>query len=275
MPANPVSIENWKCGINLPLALIAGPCVIESEALTLSIAQQLKEICAAKNVPLIFKASFDKANRTSLKSYRGIGIQAGLDVLAKVREKCEIPVTTDIHLPEQAQHVAQVCQLLQIPAFLARQTDLLVAAAKTGLPVNVKKGQFMAPLDMQHVAGKLSGSGCEQIMLTERGTFFGYGSLVNDMTGIIQMQSLGVPVVFDATHSVQRIDPADGKTRGNRDLVVPLARAAVATGCDAVFMETHINPEDSPSDAANMIPLDQMDAVLTTLCNIRNTIIEK
>ena len=275
MPASQVTIGTWKCGSKLPLALIAGPCVIESESLTLSIAEQLAAICESQNIPLIFKASFDKANRTSLKSYRGIGLEAGLEVLAKVREKCGIAVTTDIHLPEQAQHVAQVCQLLQIPAFLARQTDLLAAAAETGLPVNVKKGQFMAPLDMQHVIGKLDGSGCENVLLTERGTFFGYGNLVNDMTSIIQMKSFGVPVVYDATHSVQRINPADGKTAGNRQWVEPLARAAVATGCDALFLETHPDPDSSPSDAANMIPLDQIENTLKSVCKIRNIINEQ
>ena len=255
--------------------LIAGPCVIESEELTLEIAKRLRDICEQNNSPLIFKASFDKANRTSLNSYRGLGLDAGLEILSKVRDEVGVWVTTDIHLPEQAGPVAEVCQLLQIPAFLARQTDLLVAAAKTGLPVNVKKGQFMAPLDMQHVVGKLNGAGCDNVMLTERGTFFGYGSLVNDMTSIPQMQSLGVPVVFDATHSVQRINPVDGKTGGDRSLVAPLARAAVAMGCDAVFMETHPQPDKSPSDAANLVPLNQVADVLSTLNKIRNAIESK
>ncbi len=272
MPNNTVSIANVRCGDNCPLLLIAGPCVIESEALTLSIAGQLVETCRSLNVPLIFKASFDKANRTSLNSYRGVGLEAGLEILAKVHEKFSVPVTTDIHLPDQAHHVAKVCHLLQIPAFLARQTDLLVAAAETGLPVNVKKGQFMAPMDMQHVVGKLSGAGCDQVMLTERGTFFGYGALVNDMSGIIRMQSLGVPVVFDATHSVQQLNPADGKTGGDRELVFPLARAAVATGCDALFMETHSDPDASPSDAANMVPLARIGKILNTLLEIRKVI---
>lgn len=272
MPQNPANIADLQCGIDQPLLLIAGPCVIESEELTMQIAEQLVEICSKEKTPFIFKASYDKANRTSLGSYRGIGIKAGLEVLSKVQQRFGIPVTTDIHLPEQAKPVGDICQLIQIPAFLARQTDLLVAAAETGLPVNVKKGQFMAPKDMQHVVGKLIGAGCENVCLTERGTFFGYGSLVNDMTSIPQMQSLGVPVVFDATHSVQRINPNDGKTGGNRSLVAPLARAAVAMGCDAVFMETHINPDQSPSDAANMLPLDQVSDVLKSLNQIRNVI---
>lgn len=190
-------------------------------------------------------------------------------MLGAVRERLGLAVTTDIHLPEQAGRVAEVVQLIQIPAFLARQTDLLVAAAETGLPVNVKKGQFMAPWDMQHVVGKLEGSGCDQIMLTERGTFFGYGTLVNDMTSIPRMQSLGVPVIFDATHSVQQPSAAAGKTGGDRTLVGPLARAAVAVGCDAVFLETHPNPDHSPSDGPNMVPLDDLNELLKSLVEIR------
>ena len=274
MPNNPVRIDNVRCGTGQPLVLIAGPCVIESEALTLEIAAALVAACEAENISLIFKASFDKANRTSLKSYRGVGLEDGLRVLAAVREKWGVPVTTDIHLPEQAEPVAGVCQLLQIPAFLARQTDLLVAAAKTRLPVNVKKGQFMAPWDMQHVVGKLIGAGCEHVLLTERGTFFGYGALVNDMRSIPQMQSLGVPVVFDATHSVQQPSAVDGKTGGDRGLVEPLARAAVAIGCDAVFMETHPQPDQSPSDGANMVPTSEISKILKTLLRIRNSITE-
>jgi len=272
MPNNRVPIDSLQCGAGCPLVLIAGPCVIESAELTLEIAKSLAETCSRLNIPLIFKASFDKANRTSLKSYRGVGLQRGLEILAEVRSSFGLPVTTDIHMPEQAAAAAEVCQLLQIPAFLARQTDLLVAAAETGVPVNVKKGQFMAPADMQHVVGKLVGSGCENVMLTERGTFFGYGALVNDMSGIPAMQSFGVPVVYDATHSVQRPSAADGKTGGDRKLVLPLARAAVAIGCDAVFMETHPDPDSSPSDGPNMVPLNEMRAVLKSLLRVREAI---
>jgi 2-dehydro-3-deoxyphosphooctonate aldolase (KDO 8-P synthase) len=181
-------------------------------------------------------------------------------------------LTTDIHLPDQAGPVAEVCQLLQIPAFLARQTDLLVSAAQTGRPVNVKKGQFMAPWDMQHVVGKLEASGCENVLLTERGTFFGYGRLVNDMQSIPEMSQLGVPVVFDATHSVQRPSAADGKTGGNREMVEPLACAAVAAGSDAVFIETHPSPDDSPSDGPNMVPLAKMESLLTKLKQIHQLV---
>ena len=274
MPSNPVTFENIVCGAGKPLLVIAGPCVIENEELTQTIAGRLVEICGRLDVSLVFKASFDKANRTSLDSYRGPGLEDGLAVLDAVAKKHSVPVTTDIHLPEQAAAAAKVVQLLQIPAFLARQTDLLVAAARTGLPVNVKKGQFMAPADMQHVVGKLVGSGCDQIMLTERGTFFGYGALVNDMTSILKMRELGVPVVFDATHSVQRPSAAGGKTGGDRNLVPPLARAAVATGCDAIFLETHPNPEQSPSDGPNMVALDDVEKILSTLISIRNIVLE-
>ena len=274
MPSNPVTIEDVTCGAGKPLLVIAGPCVIENDGLTQAIAGRLVEICSRLDLPLVFKASFDKANRTSLDSYRGPGLQEGLAILDAVAKKHSVPVTTDIHLPEQAAVAAEVVHLLQIPAFLARQTDLLVAAAKTGLPINVKKGQFMAPADMQHVVGKLVGSGCGQIMLTERGTFFGYGALVNDMTSILKMRELGVPVVFDATHSVQRPGAAGGKTGGDRNLVPPLARAAVATGCDAIFLETHPNPDQSPSDGPNMVALDNVEKILRTLKSIRNIVLE-
>jgi len=274
VPANPLNFENFSCGTGRPLLVIAGPCVIENELLTLQIAGHLVEVCQRLGLPLIFKASFDKANRTSLQSYRGLGIQEGLAILDQVKRKHGVPVTTDVHLPEQATAVADVVQLIQIPAFLARQTDLLVAAAKTGRAVNVKKGQFMAPRDMRHVVDKLAGSGCDKILLTERGTFFGYGALVNDMTGIGTMQELGVPVVFDATHSVQRPSAANGQTGGDRRLVEPLARAAVAAGCDALFLQTHPNPDQSPSDGPNMVALDHVAPILNTLKLIRNLLIE-
>ena len=265
MPNNPVQIENLTCGRGQPLAIIAGPCVIDGRDLMMEIAEQLKTVCGELNLPLIFKASFDKANRTSLNSYRGVGLETGLKILEEVRNTFEVNVTTDIHLPEQASVVGEVCQMLQIPAFLARQTDLLVAASQTGRAVNVKKGQFMAPWDMKHVVGKLEASGCQNILLTERGTFFGYGSLVNDMTSLPAMASLGVPVVFDATHSVQQPSAAGGKTGGDREMVEPLARAAVAMGCDAVFLETHPNPDQSPSDGPNMLPIQRMKPLLTQL----------
>lgn len=245
---------------------------MESEELTLSIAGRLRQIADELSLPLVFKASFDKANRTSVEAFRGPGLQRGLEILRRVKQSTGLPVTTDIHVPDQAAPVGGVCDLLQIPAFLARQTDLLVAAAATGRPVHVKKGQFLAPWDMKHVVGKLAASGCRHILLGERGTFFGYGRLVNDMRSIPQMQALGVPVVFDATHSVQEPGGLGAATGGNRAMVEPLARAAVALGVDALFFETHPNPDTSPSDGPNMIPLDRFAALLRRLLAIRATI---
>ena len=272
MPNNPVEIENLRCGPDQPLLVIAGPCVIDGRDLMLEIAEQLKIACSELDLPLIFKASFDKANRTSLNSYRGVGLNSGLKILDEVRTSFDLNVTTDIHLPEQAAPVAEVCRLIQIPAFLARQTDLLVAASKTGRAVNVKKGQFMAPWDMEHVVGKLEASGCQNILVTERGSFFGYGRLVNDMRSIPEMAKLNVPVVFDATHSVQQPSAAGGKTGGQREMVEPLARAAVAMGCDAVFIETHPNPDQSPSDGPNMLPIERIKPLLAQLKQIHQLV---
>jgi 2-dehydro-3-deoxyphosphooctonate aldolase (KDO 8-P synthase) len=272
VPANPISIENNFCGQGSPLLVIAGPCVLENYELAAGIAETLRKACEKLGLGFIFKASFDKANRTRLDSYRGIGINQGLEIFGRLRANLGLSLTTDIHLPEQADAVAEVCQLIQIPAFLARQTDLLIAAAETGKPVNVKKGQFMAPWDMQHVIMKLSDSGCRQILATERGTFFGYGRLVNDMRSIPQMQALGVPVVFDATHSVQEPSANGGVTGGNRSMVAPLARAAVACGCDAVFLETHPQPDQSPSDGANMVPLNEVEGLLSELAAIHRLV---
>lgn len=252
------------------LAVIAGPCVIENPQLTRRIAGELVAICRRLELPLVFKASFDKANRTSGGAFRGLGLEGGLPILRAIQEEWGVPVTTDIHESHQAAPVAEVCELLQIPAFLARQTDLLLAAANTGRAVNVKKGQFMAPGDMQFVTEKLRAAGCQRILLTERGTFFGYGRLVNDMAGIREMQGFGVPVVFDATHSVQMPSAAGGKTGGRREMVPVLAAAAVAAGADAVFLETHPDPDSSPSDGPNMIPLSQLEALLAKLVRIRN-----
>lgn len=262
-----------RCGTGQPLMLIAGPCVIESRDLTLRIAETLRDKVAPLGVSLVFKASFDKANRTSLDAYRGPGLDEGLAILAAVHDATGLPVTTDLHEAHQAEAVGQVCHLLQVPAFLARQTDLLIAAAKTGRAVNVKKGQFMAPTDMKHVVGKLRGSGCDNVLVCERGTFFGYGRLVNDMRSIPQMQALGVPVVYDATHSVQEPGgaPGGGATGGNREMAGPLACAAVAMGADAVFLETHPEPDASPSDGANMLPIDAVPALVRRLIAIRAT----
>jgi 2-dehydro-3-deoxyphosphooctonate aldolase (KDO 8-P synthase) len=272
VPNNPAQIGPYRCGRGEKLLVIAGPCVIENEALTLAIAERLAEAARTLPVQLVFKASFDKANRTSLSAYRGAGMDEGLKVLSKVARTTGLPVTTDIHEAQQAAPAAEVCALLQIPAFLSRQTDLLVAAAQTGRAVHVKKGQFMSPGDMRYVVDKLSGGGCQNIVLGERGTFFGYGRLVNDMRSIPQMQSLGVPVVFDATHSVQEPGGLGGATGGNRAMVEPLARAAMAIGADGLFCETHPDPDRSPSDGPNMVPLAEFPQMLRRLVEIRTLV---
>ena len=274
VPQNPIQIGHYRVGNRQPLLVIAGPCVIETEELTLSIARRLKEIAADLPIQLVFKASFDKANRTSADAFRGAGAESGLAVLAKVKAETGLPVTTDIHESHQAEAAARVCDLLQIPAFLARQTDLLLAAAATGRAVNVKKGQMMAPWDMKHVVRKLESGGCQNILLCERGTFFGYGRLVNDMRALPEMRSLGVPVVFDATHSVQEPGGLGSATGGNRAMVEPLARAAIAMGVDGLFFETHPTPDTSPSDGPNMVPLDQVQKMLQRLLKIRETVEE-
>lgn len=253
------------------LLLIAGPCVLESYDLCMQIAERLASICQKLDIQYVFKGSFDKANRTSVAGTRGPGIDAGLDILRRVKASVGCPVTTDVHLPEQAASVAEVCDLLQIPAFLARQTDLIVACAETGKPLNIKKGQFMAPTDMLYVVEKANQSGGGGVCLCERGTFFGYGRLVNDMTGLAVMRGFGVPVIFDATHSVQQPGGLGGATGGNRAMVEPLARAAAATGVDGLFFETHPNPSQSPSDGANMVPLDDFEGVLTRVHHIWRT----
>ncbi len=266
---NPAKIGPYRCGSGEELLVIAGPCVIENESLTLSIAERLAEVARDLPVQIVFKASFDKANRTSLDSYRGAGMDEGLRVLRRVGEATGLPVTTDIHESHQAPAAAEVCALLQIPAFLSRQTDLLTAAARTGRTIHVKKAQFMAPGDMRHVVNKLSAAGCRDVILGERGTFFGYGRLVNDMRAIPQMQALGVPVIFDATHSVQEPGGLGNATGGNRAMVEPLARAAMALGVDGLFCETHPDPDKSPSDGPNMVPLEEFGTMLHRLLEIR------
>lgn len=267
---NPVAIGSYHCGEGQPLTVIAGPCVLEDLQTALQIARQLASEMARLPLQVVFKASFDKANRTSIDSYRGPGLEQGLEILAEVHQQTGLPVTTDIHLPEQAAVAAEVCQLLQIPAFLARQTDLLLAAAATGRAVHVKKGQFMAPSDMHHVVAKLVHAGCCNVLLCERGTFFGYGQLVNDMRALPQMKELGTPVIFDATHSVQEPGKLGGSTGGQAQMVGPLARAAVAIGVDGIFLETHPEPARSPSDGANMVALNDMGSLLERLTRIRD-----
>jgi 2-dehydro-3-deoxyphosphooctonate aldolase (KDO 8-P synthase) len=268
----PVRIGSYQCGDGCPLLLIAGPCVLQSAEITNQVAEVLTRLNQRDDINVVFKASFDKANRTSLTAERGPGIDDGLRMLEQVEQQFGLPTTTDIHLPDQAAAVGEVCSLIQIPAFLARQTDLLVAAAQTGKAVNAKKGQFMSPDDMRYVVEKIRGSGDGGVMLCERGTFFGYGRLVNDMQSLPLMRALGVPVVFDATHSVQRPGGLGGATGGNREMVEPLARAAVAVGTDALFFETHPDPKTSPSDGPNMVPLSDFESMIDRLLRIRSVV---
>jgi 2-dehydro-3-deoxyphosphooctonate aldolase (KDO 8-P synthase) len=265
-----VTIGDITLGNDLPLVLIAGPCALESRAHALEMSAALVEITRKLGIQLIYKTSFDKANRTSLSGARGIGLDNGLPILAEIRETRGIPVLTDVHLPEQCAPTAEAVDVLQIPAYLCRQTDLLVAAAETGNAINVKKGQFLAPWDMQHVAGKIAGSGPngqknERILLCERGASFGYNTLVSDMRSLPVLAETGYPVVFDATHSVQQPGGQGGKSGGERRFVETLARAAVAVGVAAVFMETHEDPDRAPSDGPNMVPLRALPALLETL----------
>lgn len=275
MPANPVPVDSLSCGKGQPLLFIAGPCVIENETLVRDVSNRLADISNELNVPLVFKASFDKANRTSVDSFRGPGLKAGLEILSRVREKSGLPVTTDIHDPRQASPAADVCRIIQIPAFLARQTDLLQAACeaaiKTGSVVNVKKPQFVAPEDTVHIVKKCEDFGNPNVLLTERGTTFGYGRLVNDMRAIPIMQSIGTPVIFDATHSVQMLGGAT--TGGQREMIPCLARAAVAAGCDGIFLETHPDPDRALSDGPNMIPLDELPQLILQLVKLRSLIL--
>jgi 2-dehydro-3-deoxyphosphooctonate aldolase (KDO 8-P synthase) len=256
---------NVKIGGNRPLVLIAGPCVIEDEAATLRHAERLMAICNGLSIPLIFKASYDKANRTSINAYRGPGLKGGLAILRKVKEALGLPVISDIHSIEQVAPAAEVLDILQIPAFLCRQTDLLVAAAKSGRIINVKKGQFLAPWDMKNVAGKIAASGNENIILTERGASFGYNNLVVDMRSFPVMRSTGYPVVFDATHSVQLPGGQGDSSGGQREFVEYLSRAAVATGIDGIFMEVHEDPDKALCDGPNSIPLNELPGLLKTL----------
>ena len=260
-----IVVGNVKIGGKRPLVLIAGPCVIEDEKTTLRCAERLMTITNGVSVPLIFKASFDKANRTSLTSYRGPGITEGLRILARVREALGVPVISDIHSIEQVAPAAQVLDVIQIPAFLCRQTDLVAAAAKSGCVINIKKGQFLAPWDMQNVVDKLLASGNDQIILTERGASFGYNNLVSDMRSLPIMRAMGYPVIFDATHSVQLPGGQGGSSGGQREFVEYLARAAVATGVDGVFMEVHEDPDKALCDGPNSIRLDDLPGLMKKL----------
>jgi 2-dehydro-3-deoxyphosphooctonate aldolase (KDO 8-P synthase) len=265
-PDRPLTIGDVRFGNRLPLALIAGPCALESRAHALEIASALKEIAGRVGIGLVFKTSFDKANRTSAKSARGVGLEQALPIFAEIRESLHLPVLTDVHESEQCERAAQAVDVLQIPAFLCRQTDLLIAAARTGRAVNVKKGQFLAPWDMKNVVGKLTGAGARDVLVTERGVSFGYNTLVSDMRALpILKEQTGAPVVFDATHSVQQPGGEGASSGGERRFVPALARAAVAVGAAAVFIETHQDPDRAPSDGPNMMLLKEMEPLLRTL----------
>lgn len=260
-----VTIGNIPVGNDLPLALIAGPCALEGRSHALEMSHALVELTDRVGIGLIYKTSFDKANRTSLKGNRGVGMKEGLPILAEVRETYGCPVVTDVHLPDDCAPVAEAVDVLQIPAFLCRQTDLIIAAAKTGKVLNIKKGQFLAPWDMENVVAKAVESGNENVMVCERGTSFGYNTLVSDMRSLPAMAETGCPVVFDATHSVQKPGGQGTASGGQREFVPVLARAAVAIGVAAVFVETHQEPDTAPSDGPNMVPLDQMESLLRNL----------
>lgn len=263
-PVGPLSV-----GPGAPLLLLAGPCVLESGELAWEIAREMKAICARLGISYVFKASFDKANRTSLSSFRGPGAEKGLRILGRLREEIGVPVVSDIHEPAQAEMAAEYLDILQIPAFLCRQTDLLVAAAKTGKVVNVKKGQFVSPWDMENAVNKLRGAGTEKILLTERGASFGYNNLVVDMRSLAVMRSFGYPVVYDATHSVQLPGGAGGSSGGQREFIAPLSRAAMAVGIDGLFIEVHPDPAKALCDGPNSLPLDEVEPLLQQLLAVR------
>lgn len=267
---NSFKVGNIEIG-NGNLFLMAGPCVLEGYERSLKIGKRTKEICENLNLPYIFKASFDKANRSSIKSFRGPGLDEGLKILAAIKAELKVPIVTDIHETYQAEKVAQVADILQIPAFLCRQTDLLIAAAKTGKVVNVKKGQFLSPNDMKNVVIKLEESGTQKIMLTERGASFGYNNLVVDMRGLPIMRSFGYPVIFDGTHSVQLPGGSGTTSSGQREFVKYLTRAAAAVGIDGLFLEVHDNPAEALSDGANMIYLDKLENLLKNVLLIHET----
>ena len=263
-----VQIGNVAIGGGAPLVLIAGPCVIEDPARTLAIGRDVQRIAAKLGMPYIFKASFDKANRSSYQSFRGPGLAEGLNILSRIKRELGVPVLSDIHEAAQAAAAAAVLDVLQIPAFLCRQTDLLHAAAQTGKPVNVKKGQFLSPLEMKNVIAKLTESGCQSILLTERGSSFGYNNLVVDMRSLAILRSFGQPVVFDATHSVQLPGGGGDRSAGQREFVPVLARAAAAAGIDALFLEVHDNPAEALSDGPNMVPVAELESLLTQVLAI-------
>ena len=267
-----IKLQNFKIGNCENFTLIAGPCVIESENHAIEHAEQIYEISKSLSINFIFKSSFDKANRTSIKSSRGVGLNQGIEILQIIKNRFNIPVTTDVHEIEQCETVSKVVDIIQIPAFLCRQTDLLIAAGKTNRIINVKKGQFCAPWDMKNVVDKIKSTGNDKILLTERGTCFGYNNLVVDMRSIIEMKKIGYPVVFDATHSVQKPGGLGNSSGGDREYVPLLANAAAVIGVSAIFMEVHQNPEKAPSDGPNMLKIDNLKNVLSKLILIDKVI---
>jgi len=266
----PVDVGSFKIGAGLPLALIAGPCQIEGLDHALFHAEAILNLAQTAGMNFIYKSSFDKANRTSANSARGVGIEEGLRILEDVKQQIGCPVLTDVHTSEQCKVVSKTVDILQIPAFLCRQTDLLISAGKSGAIVNIKKGQFLAPWDMEHVAAKVASTDNHKILVTERGTSFGYNTLVSDMRSLPQMAKFGYPVIFDATHSVQQPGGLGGTSGGQREFVPILSRAAVAAGVSGVFVESHLDPDNAPSDGPNMIPLDEMQSLLTQLSAIHS-----
>ena len=275
MKAKTVQIGRVKFSNAGELSFIAGPCVIESEALYLRTARELKKIFAARGAGFVLKASFDKANRTSISAFRGPGMDEGLRIVARAKKELGVPVVVDVHEPSQAERVAEVADLLQVPAFLCRQTDLLLACARTGLPVNVKKGQFLAPWDMANIIKKLNSAGCNSVMLTERGSSFGYGNLVVDMRGLEIMKEFGCPVIFDCTHSVQRPGGLGHATGGDSQFIPALSRAAAAVGVAGIFMEAHPCPAKALSDGPNSLPLGKVGGLISTLAKIDSLVKRK
>ena len=264
----PIQVGGLTLGGGAPLLLVAGPCVIESESHAVETALAVRDICRRAGVPFVYKASYDKANRTSADSFRGPGLREGMRVLARVREAADVPILTDIHEPSHAAPAAEIAEVLQIPAFLSRQTDLLIAAARTGRAVNIKKGQFLAPSDMRHAIAKVTGAGNHRVVVTERGSSFGYHNLVVDMRAFPILRSLGRPVIYDVTHSLQLPGGGDGVTTGQAEFIEPLAAAGVAAGVDGIFMEVHERPERAKSDAQNALRLDRLEPLLARLVRI-------
>ena len=267
-----IEVNNIVFGENHPLVLIAGPCVIESEKKCCLLAEKIRDIAIEADIPFIFKASYDKANRSSIKSYRGPGIEDGIKVLSKIKNEIGVPVLSDVHSCSEIDMVQNVLDIIQIPAFLCRQTDLLLHAAKTGKPVNIKKGQFVAPWDVEYIADKLLSAGNKNIIFTERGTMFGYNNLVADMRSIAIMRNMGFPVIFDATHSVQLPGGKGSTSGGQREMIEPLTNAAVSVGCDGLFIETHEKPENALSDSATMLPIERLLPLLKKAIRIRQAI---